>query len=148
MMWFNGKKDSCNRNLLNSFLRQRCMRKSPTMVLTLRVGDIQKASVIQREALCCIFLRILRWQYTGALLQYHKENSQSTMSNAQHLQSYCFCIGLMPLVKLPSNFIHLMVEIALLEQKSIISEYKLAVKNKNQISPGIFGKEHRTIDRR
>ena len=61
IIWLDGREDYCNKNLPYRFLRWRWMGTRPVMVSTLRVGDVQKAPVIWRAALRCIFLKMLKW---------------------------------------------------------------------------------------
>ena len=61
IIWLDRREDCHNKNLSYSFLRWKCMETSLAMASTLRVGDVWKAPVIQRAALCYIFFKILRW---------------------------------------------------------------------------------------
>ena len=58
--WFRGRVEPLKRNLLCIFLIWRYIGIRPEMASILAVGDIWKAPDIQRAALYCIFLRILR----------------------------------------------------------------------------------------
>ena len=60
MIWLDGKDDYYSRNLPYSFLRYRCIRTSPEMASTTRVGDVQNVPEIQRATLHYIFYKMLR----------------------------------------------------------------------------------------
>ena len=60
IMWLVGRDDPLRRNLLYSFLRWRWIEMRPEMTSIPTVGDVQKAPDIQRDALHCIFLSMLR----------------------------------------------------------------------------------------
>ena len=66
--WFEGKVEPLKRNLLYIFLIWRYIGIRLEIASIPAIGDIWKALDIQRAALHCIFLRILRKSFKGTLL--------------------------------------------------------------------------------
>ena len=60
IMWLEGSNEPLKRNLLYSFLRWRWIGMRPEIASISAVGDIQNTLDIQRAALHCIFLSMLR----------------------------------------------------------------------------------------
>jgi len=73
-------------------------------------GDVQKAPVIQRAALCCIFFNLLIFLTIRAPLKNQRLNLYSAMGKMQVLYRSCFCMGSMPRKELSSIFMALRVE--------------------------------------
>ena len=73
-------------------------------------GDIQKALVIQRTALHCIFLSLLIFLTIRAPLKNQRLNLYNAMGKMQVLYKSRFCIGSMPQEELLSIFMALRVE--------------------------------------
>jgi len=77
----------------------------PAIASTPLDGDVQKAPVIHKAALCCIFFNFVRFLTVGAPLKNHSWNSYSTIGRMHVLYSRCFWVGEMPLDELSSIFI-------------------------------------------
>ena len=73
-------------------------------------GDVQKAPVIQRVALHCIFFSLLAFLTIGVPLKNQRLNPYIAIGRMQVLYSSHFCIGSKPCEELPSIFIALRVE--------------------------------------
>jgi len=84
--------------------------RRPTITSMPLEEDVQKAPVIQRAALCCIFLSSLIFLTIRAPLKNQRLNLYNAMDKMQVLYRSCFCMGSMPQEELPSIFMALRVE--------------------------------------
>jgi len=73
-------------------------------------GEVQKAPVIQRAALCCIFVSSVVFLIIGMPLKNHSWNLYRAMGKMQILYRSCFWIGKRPCEEFPRIFIALRVE--------------------------------------
>jgi len=73
-------------------------------------GDVQKAPVIQRAALHCIFFNLLIFLTIGMPLKNQRLNPYSAMGKMQVLYRSRFCMGSILHEELPSIFMALRVE--------------------------------------
>jgi len=67
-------------------------------------GDVQKAPVIHKAALHCIFFNSVRFFTIGAPLKNHSWNPYRAISMIHVLYKRCFWEGKRPLDELPSIF--------------------------------------------
>ena len=82
----------------------------PAIVSIPSEGDVQKVPVIQRAALCCIFLSSLIFFTIGAPLKNQRLNPYITIGRMQVLYRSRFCMGSRPHEELLSIFMALRVE--------------------------------------
>ena len=83
---------------------------TPAIASIPSVGDVQKAPVIQRAALHCIFLSSLIFLTIGAPLKNQRLNLYIAIGRMQVLYRSRFCMGSKPCEKLPSIFMALRME--------------------------------------
>jgi len=88
----------------------RVMGMRPAIASMSSEEDVQKAPVIQRAALCCIFLSLLTFFIIGAPLKNQRLNLYIAMGRMQVLYRSCFCMESKPHEELPSIFMALRVE--------------------------------------
>jgi len=86
------------------------MGMRPAMASMPSDGKVQKAPVIQRTALCCIFFSSVMFFTIGAPLKNHSWNPYRVMDRTQVLYKSHFWMGRRPLEELPSIFMALRVE--------------------------------------
>jgi len=82
----------------------------PAIASTPSKGDVQKAPVIHKAALHCIFFNSVTFLTIGAPLKNHNWNPYKAIGTMHILYRRHFCVGRRPLDKLPSIFIALRVE--------------------------------------
>jgi len=82
----------------------------PEIASILSEGDVQKAPVIQRAALHCIFFSSLIFLTVGVPLKNQRLNPYIAMGKMQVLYRSHFCMGSMLHEELPSIFMTLRVE--------------------------------------
>jgi len=82
----------------------------PAMALMPSDGEVQKAPVIQRAALHCIFFSLVMFLTIGAPLKNHSWNPYRAMGRIQVLYKSRFWIGGRPLEELPSISMALRME--------------------------------------
>ena len=93
-----------------SFLRCKFMGMRPAIALTPSDGDVQKAPVIHRAALRCIFFNSVMFFTVRALLKNHNWKPYKAIGMMHILYRRRFCVGKSPLNELPSIFMALRVE--------------------------------------
>jgi len=96
--------------LLLSLCIWRVIGMRPAMASMPSEGNVQKALVIQRAALHCIFLSLLTFLTIGVPLKNQRLNPYSVIDRMQVLYRSRFWIGSKPREEFPSIFIVLRVE--------------------------------------
>jgi len=86
------------------------MEMRPAIASMLSDGEVWKASMIQRAALCCIFFSSVMFFKIGAPLKNYSWNPYKAMSKMQVLYKSHFWMGRRPLEELSSIFMVLRVE--------------------------------------
>ena len=73
-----------------SVVKYSVMEMRPTIASILLDGEVRKAPVIQKAALCCIFFSSVMFLMVGAPLKNHSWNPYRVMDRTQVLYRSCF----------------------------------------------------------